>query len=266
MNHPIRLFFACSASALVFLTFAPGNTVAQTGSVIYMHTTTIDIDLPDGLEEFQQHLPESITSKYKMDFTDADALTNLHHEATETANGKLMTDFFSSGKANGHQLKIDFGGIRNNVSVTASYVDLDKGTYLEQSEFLGRTFLVTRTLPELAWKLSAEEALFLEHRVIKATAMWDTSAVEAWFTPEIPSTFGPNQFSGLPGLILMLSIDKGKQLYEAQEITLDVTHDLSPPQEGRRVTEEEFNAIVEEKLRERQHKSTPNFKIFIKSQ
>ena len=95
--------------------------------------------------------------------------------------------------------------------------------------------------------------MLLDRQVMKATAVptMDTVSVEAWFAPEIPAPFGPDNYGGLPGLILMLSIDDGSKLYEATSITLDTEIEITVPEKGRPVTQEEFEKIVQERLEER---------------
>ena len=167
----------------------------------------------------------------------------------------------------GEALAAALGGEADNVVVKGSvssgarskethwYVDYAEGTYVDRREFLDRDFLVRGVLPEIAWKLTGEEAQFLDRRVMKATAVMDSTAIEAWFAPEIPVALGPNHYSGLPGLILMLSLNDGEQLYEATELTLDTGElDLSPPEDGRRLTEEEYRKLVAEKTEEMQQR------------
>ena len=48
----------------------------------------------------------------------------------------------------------------------------------------------------------------------------DTVAITAWFTNDIPVPAGPGEFQGqLPGLILALDINNGRQVYKALEIS-----------------------------------------------
>ena len=236
-----------SSSRLLFLALTLLLTQpvwAQTGSVTYVHTLRMDVDLPPEMEQFAQYMPEAVTTTYEMGFTEASSLT------TKVANEMKMSKSTKELAGDRVNMKFSFGGGGTDEGTAATYVDLDEGSYVEQRTFLGRTFLITGELPELAWKLSGEEGQILERHVFKATAMWDTSAVEAWFTPEIPAALGPGQFGGLPGLILMLSVDEGQQLYEASEIDLTVIPEITPPEKGREVTQEEFDAIVEEKTEE----------------
>ena len=123
------------------------------------------------------------------------------------------------------------GSSGSGPQLIASVGNLDDGTYTNHYKFLTRDFLVAGELREPAWKLTGEEGMLLDRQVMKATATMDTVSVEAWFAPEIPAPFGPDNYGGLPGLILMLSVDDGSKLYEATSITLDTEVENYCPRE-----------------------------------
>jgi GLPGLI family protein len=88
--------------------------------------------------------------------------------------------------------------------------------------------------------------------VQKATAMQDSTVIEAWFTPEIPVSTGPGLYGGLPGLILVVSVDGGHETFSATEVSLGDLEEgaMTAPEDGQQVTREEYEAIVAEKLEE----------------
>ena len=86
----------------------------------------------------------------------------------------------------------------------------------------------------------------------KATAEHDSTTIEAWFTPEIPVSAGPGLYGGLPGLILVVSVNDGHTVYSATEVSLTAVEDgvVKPPDDGQEVSREEYEKIVAEKLAE----------------
>jgi GLPGLI family protein len=88
--------------------------------------------------------------------------------------------------------------------------------------------------------------------VQKATAVLDSTVIEAWFTSEIPVSTGPGLFGGLPGLILVVSVDDGDETFSATEISLGDLEEgvITVPEDGQKVTREEYEEIVAEKLEE----------------
>ncbi len=137
------------------------------------------------------------------------------------------------------------------------YGDSKRNRLLESKELYGRRFLISDTLPRFTWKMSAAQKRLGDYLVLKATTLVDTQAVVAWFTPQIPVSFGPAGYGGLPGLILELSFDNGQRHIVATEVTLEPLPEgaMSPPDKGRKVTRERFLKIQEEKRKEFEQRS-----------
>ena len=145
-----------------------------------------------------------------------------------------------------------FGGGRGDV-LTGAFTNLEDGSIVEVREFLGRTFRIPETRPTIAWKMTGEQAVFLGFPVFQATAVQDSTTIEAWFTPEIPVSAGPAQYGGLPGMILTLTLDTDRVTWTATAIdTAAVVDELKAPTDGDEVTRAEYDKIVAEKLAELQ--------------
>ncbi len=244
-------------AAMAFAVRSPQHAAAQSGTVTYTHTIVLNIELPPEMdqlmEQFKDMIPSSVTNSYVMDFNETLSSMRLLEEKEEGASKSGFERQSASGDVS---IKMSFAGSSVSGSsggpqLIASVGNLDEGTYTNHYKFLTRDFLVTGELPELAWKLTGEEGMLLDRQVMKATATMDTVSVEAWFAPEIPAPFGPDNYGGLPGLILMLSIDDGSKLYEATSITLDTEVEITVPDKGRPVTQEEFEKLVQERMEER---------------
>ena len=200
------------------------------------------------MARFQEMLPKADSALYSMDFNDAFMASIRRVEEDDKAN---RNDFRSS-TADGVSIRMNFSGAAGGgaPNLITSVTDIDEGLYTDHYRFLGRDFLITGELPLIKWKLSTEEGAFLDRRVIKATATVDSVSVDAWFTPEIPVPLGPEHYGGLPGLILVLSINDGSKMYEANSITLDTDIEITAPEKGRKMTQEDFDALVEERTQE----------------
>jgi GLPGLI family protein len=63
---------------------------------------------------------------------------------------------------------------------------------------------------------------------------------------------GPGKYHGLPGAILMISVDDGKREIKALTVELEaIEKDLiKAPNKGKKVTEEEYVEIQELKMKE----------------
>ena len=136
---------------------------------------------------------------------------------------------------------------------------------IQRREFLDRTFLVEGA-ERPNWKLTDDVSEFLGYMCNRAVATIDTTLVEAWFTPEIPVPAGPDDYYGLPGLILVVTTDNGNRSYVATEVSLRPVsaESIAAPTEGRKVTQEEFDKIVAEKRKEMRAQRGNNREIMIR--
>ena len=77
-----------------------------------------------------------------------------------------------------------------------------------------------------------------------------TVTTTAWYTPQVPVSNGPDNYQGLPGLIL--EINDGERLIVCTEIILNPSEkiDVKAPEKGEIVSQEAYNKIQEEKTKE----------------
>ncbi len=131
------------------------------------------------------------------------------------------------------------------------YFDFDKNQKLEQVEYLTRIFLVQSEIEAVAWKLGSEKKKILDYICMGATVTLDDQEIVAWFSPEIPVSLGPSIFGGLPGLILAVERN-GETAYVATSVNLTppAEESMVKPDKGSKVSQEEFEAIQEEKEKE----------------
>ena len=218
------VLFALLASA------APA--LAQQGTAAYTVTTQIDVQLPPGMEAYADQIPTSQTVEREVLFTEAATLTR-----------NAPRDPAAEPERRGRRMMM-------RAPERVVHDDLDTGARTEKTDFLDRSFLITGTAPTFAWRLTGDEATFLGYPCQKATTMRDSVAVEAWFAPGIPASVGPDGYGGLPGLILVLTEDEGKRTFVATRVSLEAPVAFSAPTEGQRVTRDEFDRIVREKIEE----------------
>ncbi|MGW8123358.1 GLPGLI family protein [Roseivirga echinicomitans] len=150
------------------------------------------------------------------------------------------------------------------------YKNTAENLFLNETEVFGKPFLVESELKNREWQLTnetkkigdynAQKAIFSE--VVERTVISfdntdnelattaDTIRLEAWFTPEIPVSQGPDDFWGLPGLIMELS--DGKTTYICTKVVLNPTDGvkIKKPSKGKKVTPEELKVIRDEKTKE----------------
>ena len=74
--------------------------------------------------------------------------------------------------------------------------------------------------------------------------------VTAWYTPDIPVNQGPENYWGLPGLIL--EVNDGKTIILCSKIVMNTKEkkEIKAPSKGKVVTQAEYDKIVTEKMAE----------------
>jgi GLPGLI family protein len=142
----------------------------------------------------------------------------------------------------------------DGASQNSLFADLEKQTTVEQRDFMGKLFLIEGKIEPISWKITGNKKVFLDYEVMEATAMVDDEKVIAWFTGSIKSEMGPNGITGLPGLILELEYPDSQRKIVAIRIDQNEkdTSRVQAPSKGKKITEEEFNKMVEEKTKEMQ--------------
>lgn len=249
-----RAAFALLAPLLI----TPPTLAAQQGTITYTHSINIEIELPPELAMMAGEIPSAVTQDMLLHF-DPSASLMVPAPKGKQENGRrevmvMEMAMYSEMVMFAGMSGMKFGGKTANSQAPAeeSYVDLDEGRIVETHDLMGRTFRVVEQRPEYEWRLTSEQADHLGYMVIKATAEHDSTAIEAWFTPEIPVGGGPGPYGGLPGMILVLSVDDGHTKYFATEIALgDVEEGLiKTPNEGKEMSREEYDELVAEKMDE----------------
>ena len=128
------------------------------------------------------------------------------------------------------------------------YVNSDKNEHIKEVMVYGETFLIP--IEKWNWTLSKEKKKIGDYLCLKATTSYFVTnskgkfkkEVVAWYAPEINSSFGPNGFFGLPGLILELKDDKFR--YLAEKINFNVSSvEIVKPIKGKKLTQKEFDEI-----------------------
>lgn len=74
--------------------------------------------------------------------------------------------------------------------------------------------------------------------------------VTAWYTPQIPVNQGPDEYWGLPGLILEVNAGRTTILCSKIVINPQNKEDIEPLTKGKEVTKEEYSDIVKKKMEE----------------
>ena len=235
---------------------------AQQGTITYTQVVRRDLRLPPGFADRMREPPPPQTSTLLLHFSPAGSLmTRVANAPREREGGPRFRggdrafDGPGRDRRGGGRFGFGFGpGTTPDAAsvLQAAYVIYGEGEMVEGRRFLNRTFRVTRERPAYPWRVGVEQAEHLGYTVMRATAEHDSTTIEAWFTPQIPIPGGPASYGGLPGMILVLSLNDGQTQYQATEVALQELEAglIGPPEEGDEVSYEEFEQLVKERIEE----------------
>ena len=214
---------------------------AQTsGEITYQETMKLEIeidDAPSGVD-LAGMLPTSRSVTKKLTFN--------KNESVYVDSGDAPEDTEISSDDGSIQIILATDDVENQL-----YTDHQNDVSLDKQGFMGRAFIIDKPVSKIKWKITTEKVKYLDYECMKAT-MIDDEGVEtvAWFAPAIPVKAGPAGYGQLPGAILMLSKGDKELEIKATKIDLKEVDKIEKPDDGKKVTQEEYEKIVEEKMKE----------------
>ena len=221
-------------------------------------TDKVDED-PELTAMIEEALNKSSQKSYSLTFNKFEAVyeENEQLEQPVAANGMSIS------------MKISGGGKK--------YINTKEKFSLEEDEIFGKEFLITEPLEQTKWVLIDETKKIGDYTCFKAefiipvtqkqkddyqeylrkeevkpglfkqTAPKD-NVITAWYTPEIPVSFGPSNYWGLPGLIL--EINENNNLILCSKVVLNSKgkSEIKKPKTGEKVSQKKFDEIQKKKL------------------
>lgn len=159
-------------------------------------------------------------------------------------------------RINNEQNEADKGTMVARISFPptgAFYKNVKDKIKVQEVEAYSKDYLVKDSLSEFNWKITKENKEILGIHVQKATFDDQEYSREliAWYAPKLNFKNGPDEYWGLPGLILEIEVithfdddSKSSQTYFATNIeTLKSNKKIAQPTKGIVVTQDELNQI-----------------------
>ncbi|MDO5655860.1 MAG: GLPGLI family protein [Flavobacteriaceae bacterium] len=139
-----------------------------------------------------------------------------------------------------------------------NYRNISKGYYLRELENFNQKFIIHDSLKKYDWQIERSKDKILNYEVRKAVAQIDSlTTVTAWYTPEIPLKHGPDDYWGLPGLILKVEVDKNTNnrknhhYFSATNIQIaDSKESIKIPTKGKKLSQKEYQELEKTKIEE----------------
>ena len=166
------------------------------------------------------------------------------------------------------------------------YKNTKENRYTNQNESFSKLFLIKDILQDHDWELSGETKFIGDYECRKATTSRQVTVVQggvsingdkdlseneneepelreqivtAWYAPEIPINHGPSNYEGLPGLIL--EVNDGTTTMICSKIVINPSKKITivEPKKGKVLNQDEYDAIMEKKMREMEEKMRDNW-------
>jgi GLPGLI family protein len=213
-------------------------------------------------EMLKQAMKKATEKKYELNFNKSQALyekiVEMEAPAPNTSGISVSVSFSNEGK---------------------KFIDLKEKKSFIEDDIFGKEFLIVEDLKSYDWQMTSETKKIGEYICYKAqtvkkvtekekkeyqdylkrnetkktTGLFSISEpqdeiITAWYTPEIPISVGPNNYWGLPGLILEVSSNKEIILCTKIDLSQTGKSTLKKPSTGKKVTQKEFDDIQEKKF------------------
>ncbi len=236
------------------------------GKAVYMTKTSVDMSAWGG-QQMSEQRKKQIMDRMKNFLEKTFVLTFDKTSSVYKEEGKLA----APGAGNSR-----WGG----TSQGSIYKNTKEGKVIEETEFFGKKFLISDDGAKPDWKLSADTKKIGNYICYKATYErinndfdWTSmrrrpntetkkdstttkkeavrkELVTAWYSPQIPVSNGPDDFWGLPGLILEVSA--GNTTILCTEIVLNPSDkiEISVPTRGQKISRDDYNKTVKKKTEE----------------
>ena len=248
---------------LTFLGFGIHQAFSQgfTGRAYYKSSSKIYISIdstkmaPEQMAQIQSALKKQMERNYILSLTPTESTWKQEESlgsgpATASSGGAV---FMVSSSGEGSTL----------------YKNIVDQTYLQEQDMMGKEYLIQDKLTPADWELLGETKKIGEYTAQKASysrvidsqrfstgmtemeKVKDTIHVTVWFTPEIPVAHGPENYFGLPGLILEVQ-NQGRTLI-CEKIELNPSADpvvIEKPSKGKEISQEEFRKVQEEGMKQ----------------
>ena len=234
--------FRITVFFLGLIPFWLGAQTSLVGTVYYTQMDKVEFE-PTGRPEFDQYartMPTEYQFEKMLQFEGSRAL----YQASPNPSGEPLT-----GRERWFYIMSKYGR-KPQATLKKLYCDFESGSKTELLEFMTREFRVESEIEQPAWKMLNDFKMIMGYTCMGAQKTEGDDEIIAYFAPEIPVPAGPDAHQGLPGLILAVE-KNGYTTYLASRIDLEpLEESLEKPKDGKKVTREELDTIMEEKIEE----------------
>jgi GLPGLI family protein len=255
---------------LIALTSISINAKAQMkeGKISYERKINMHRNLPD--PQMKSMVPEFRTDKFELIFNESVSLFR------SVVDEEAPDPFANAGGGGGGGMRFNF-----RMPTANTFTDIAKQMQYEERAFFEKEFLIVDSIKQYKWKLSEETKTIAKQLCKKATTMisapqmrmrisiggsannTDTTAntprapketeLVVWYAENIPVSFGPDSYNGLPGVIMEIDQDNGANVTTAVEVSTKYPKkELVAPTKGEKMNRAQFQENMQKLMHEMQ--------------
>lgn len=252
------------------------------GRAIYQSKTTMDMDfggreMSDQMrKQIEENMKRMLEKTYILDFNKDESLYKEEQklDAPGAGGGGMfrMAGNFTAGsqykntKENSYLQDQEFFGKQFLINDTLPKLEWKLENESKQiGQYVAFKATAVKKLDDTDWQSMRRRNRSNDDEKKDAEATKDSAAsvfdeieipkeivVTAWYTPQIPVSQGPGEYHGLPGLILEVHADRTTILCSKIVMNPKDAEPIKKPTKGTKVTREQYNKIVKEKVEEMQ--------------
>ena len=255
---------------MLALTSVTTNVMAQMkeGKISYERKINMHRNLPD--PQMKSMIPEFRTDKFELIFNESVSLFR------SVVDDEAPDPFANAGGGGGGGMRMNF-----RMPTANTFTDVAKQMQYEERAFFEKEFLIVDSLKQYKWKLSEETKTIAKQLCKKATTMisapqmrlrvsiggggnnTDTTAntprapketeLVVWYAENIPVSFGPDSYNGLPGVIMEIDQDNGANVTTAVEVSAKYPKkELVAPTKGEKMNRAQFQENMQKLMQDMQ--------------
>lgn len=182
-------------------------------------------------ELIREELKEGIITEYKLKTDGKISIYKLQEKInnSQTVSGTLINQIMEADKLPIYKL-------------------LEEKLFLKEYEFNQKKYLVRDSLKSFNWNISKETEEIEGYQTFKSEGtISDSIKVIAWYSPRVPYKDGPDEFWGLPGMILKIQYEAGNNLHTITAKNITVKENkliIKLPKNKDFFTLEEYESII----------------------
>lgn len=212
-----------------------GDAVFANGIVFYDFVQVIDTTQPDKVlkDQFQLIFSANLSKFESYNF--------VHSDSAYRTELKRQLGL----QADPSNINIDMSKFPTRGSTDCFYTLLKNSpTVLEVKSFVGRNYFIEDKSNPIKWDIEDSTRVIGGYTCQKATGKSHGRNYIAWFTTDLPYSFGPRKLNGLPGLILEAHDDAYRIIYTFNHIILQpAAATIALPNNGIYATSKEFTQM-----------------------